>query len=261
MPSINTRLEALQKRIGVEADGLLGPVTMTRLEQLVGIALDDDAAEPVELNLLVSKIGLDQIVKFEISSEANYRKNLQNPIWPGGESGVTIGIGYDLGHTAASRIEEDWRGRIADADLDRLLVTAGLQGDAAETALPKVRDIVVPLEPAEEVFFRRTLTFFAAHTKRTFPGVENLPADAQAMLLSLVFNRGGSTTGARRREMKAIQGLAPLGDLDAIAAEIRSMKRLWDPVLLRGLHLRRDREAELVAGAERAYQDSEFVRL
>ena len=246
--------------MGVEADGLLGPVTMTRIEELVAIALPDVDAPP-DFNLLVSKIGLDQIVRFEISSEANYRKNLQEPIWPGAASGVTVGIGYDLGHTAASRIEEDWRGRIRDVDLDQLLTVAGLQGAAAKKALKKVKNVIVPLEPAQEVFFRRTLTFFAAHTKRTFPGVEELPADAQAMLLSLVFNRGGSVTGSRRLEMKVIRDLVPLGDLTGIAAQIRSMKRLWDKAKLPGLHVRRDREAKLVAGADRDYDDSELVRL
>lgn len=260
MPSVTTRLKELQTRMGVEADGMLGPVTMTRIEELVAIALPDVDAPP-EFNLIASKVGLDQIVRFEISSEANYRRNLKNPIWPGAQSGVTIGIGYDLGHTAKSRIEEDWRGRIRDADLDRLLSVAKLKGADAKKALKKVKNVKVPLEPAQEVFFRRTLTHFAAHTKRTFPGVEDLPADAQAMLLSLVFNRGGSVSGSRRREMKTIRGLVPKGDLGGIAFEIRSMKRLWDKAKLPGLHIRRDREAELVAGAERHYEDNELVRL
>lgn len=239
---------------------MLGPVTMTRLEELVAIALPDADAPP-ELNLITSKGGLDQIVRFEISSDANYRKNLQNPIWPGAESGITIGVGYDLGHTAAGRIEEDWRGRIRDADLDRLLGAEGLKGDDAKKALKKVKDVIVPLEPAQEVFFRRTLTHFAAHTKRTYPGVEELPADAQSMILSLVFNRGGSLSGATRREMKAIKDLIPQRDLAAIAFQVRSMKRLWDKSELPGLHVRRDREAELIEAADRTYADDELVRL
>ena len=246
--------------MGVEADGLLGPVTMTRIEELVAVALPG-VREPPEFNLIASAGGLDQIVRFEISSAANYRRNLKHPIWPGAQSGVTIGIGYDLGHTAKSRIEEDWRGRIRDDDLDALLKTAGLKGQKAKKALKKVKQTIIPLEAAEIVFFRRTLTHFAAHTKRTFPGVEELPADAQAMLLSLVFNRGGSVTGARRLEMKVIRELTPLGDLAGIAFQIRSMKRLWDKNKLPGLHVRRDREAELVAGADRVYDDAELVRL
>jgi hypothetical protein len=260
MPSVSTRLKDLQKRIGVEADGMLGPVTMTRLEELAAIALPEVAAPP-EFNLVVSKTGLDQIVRFEISSEANYRKNLQNPIWPGGESGVTIGIGYDLGFTAASRIEEDWRGRMRDADLERLLKVEGLKGPDAKKALPKVKDAVVELGPAQEVFFRRTLPFHATQTQRAYPGVERLPADAQAMLLSLVFNRGASLTGATRVEMKAIRDLIPGRDLAGIAAQVRAMKRLWDPAKLPGLHKRRDREAELIAAADRTYDPTELVRL
>ncbi len=260
MPSVTTRLKQLQKRIGVEADGMLGPVTMTRIEELVAIAMPGEGPPP-EHSLVASAKGLDAIVRFEISSEAHYRKKLQNPIWPGAASGVTIGIGYDLGHTPASRIEQDWRGRIRDDDLERLLKVQGLTGERAKRAVKRVKNVVVPLEPAQEVFFRRTLTHFAARTKRAFPGVEELPHDAQSMLLSLVFNRGGSMTGSRRREMKAIRSLVPAQDLSGIAFQIRSMKRLWDKAKLPGLHKRRDREAELVEGARRHYDPDELVRL
>ncbi|MCB1020438.1 MAG: hypothetical protein H6509_13795 [Bryobacterales bacterium] len=260
MPSVQTRLAELQRRIGVKADGLLGPVTLTRLEELVAIALPQ-VEEPPEWNLLVTQSGLEQIVRFEIGSEASYRRTLQTPVWPGAQSGVTIGIGYDVGHTARSRIEQDWRGRLPDADLERLLAVAGVQGQKAKNALPSVADILTPFEAARAVFFRRTLPFFAAQTRRTFPGVDELPADAQAMLLSLVFNRGGATAGARRAEMKAIQTLVPTGDLAGIATQVRAMKRLWDETKLPGLHTRRDREAELIEAADRDYSGDTLVRL
>jgi len=59
--------------------------------------------------------------------------------------------------------------------------------------------------------------------------------------------------------MKAIQPLVIQKDLDGIAREIRAMKRLWDVSLLPGLHARRDEEARMIAGADRAYDQSEFV--
>jgi hypothetical protein len=49
--------------------------------------------------------------------------------------------------------------------------------------------------------------------------------------------------------------------LAGIAAQIRAMKRLWDPAKLPGLHKRRDREAELIAAADRMYDPTELVRL
>ena len=48
-------------------------------------------------------------------------------------------------------------------------------------------------------------------------------------------------------------------DLDAIAAELKSMRRLWVGKGLDGLLKRRDREAALVLGSRRAYQPGELI--
>jgi len=45
--------------------------------------------------------------------------------------------------------------------------------------------------------------------------------------------------------MKSIQPLVIQKDLDGIAREIGSMKRLWDVSLMPGLHVRRDGEARV----------------
>ena len=262
--TIRERVQAIQRRLGLAADGLIGPVTLTRLEAVLAECLPDapepDASEPA-FNLLVSQHGLDLIVAHEIGSEARYRRSLAQPIWPGGQSGVTIGIGYDLGHTAPSQIEKDWRGHLADADLARLLTVAGTKGDAARRALPGVRSVAVPLEAAKAVFYTSTLPRFARITRRAYPGIEALPADAQAALLSLVYNRGASKSGSRRREMKAIEPLVTAGDLGGIAGQIRAMKRIWQNSGLPGLLRRRDEEAELVEHAGRAYEPEELVKL
>ncbi|MEM1207368.1 MAG: hypothetical protein AAGN66_29305 [Acidobacteriota bacterium] len=255
--TIDQRLRDVQRRLGVRADGILGPKTLSALERMLDSHL---GPAPVEANLTVSRGSLDALVRFEISSFAHYERKLSNPIWPGAQSGVTIGIGYDLGHTSAARVERDWRGRIPDADLDRLLTTVGFTGVAARALVPGVADIQVPLAPAREVFFTATLPHHANITRRVYPGIEALPADAQGALLSLVFNRGGSMRNHdRRREMRDLRPLVAAGDLAGIAVQIRSMKRLWDPQVLPGLHRRRDREADLVVGAVRAYSAEELV--
>jgi GH24 family phage-related lysozyme (muramidase) len=260
--TVRERVQAIQRLLGVSPDGLLGPVTLTRLEAVLARCLPG-APEPdaAAANLVVSKRGLDLIVSHEIGSEANYRRRLSNPIWPGGQSGVTIGIGYDLGHTSATQIEKDWRGRIADADLAKLLTVVGKKGEAGKQARASVRQVEVPFEAAKEVFYTSTLPRFAQITQRAYPGVERLPADAQAALLSLVYNRGASKSGGSRREMKAIEPLVKNGDLNGIAEQIRAMKRLWVGKGLPGLLRRRDEEAELAAHADRAYEAEELVRL
>ncbi len=216
---------------------------------------------PTLYNLEVSRLGLEQIVHFEVISEKYYEKHLCRPIWPGGDSGVTIGIGYDLGYNGEETISGDWGGRIPEAGLDDLLAIAGVKGKAARGYVDQLRHINIPLNQAKEVFYSRTLPRYAQMTRRAYPGVEELPADAQAMLLSLVFNRGAALEGPRRREMKAIKPLVQARDLRGIAAQIRSMKRLWDIDQLPGLHARREREAELIENARFSYSAEELVRV
>lgn len=256
------RLKELQRRLGVRPDGVLGPVTLTRLEAVVDQALGAAEAPAEEVHLQVSTVGLDALVGFEISSMANYERNLKHPIWPGAESGVTIGIGYDLGFNTELEIEEDWRGRIADADLDRLRAVAKVRGQAAKAKVAGLRDIEIPFEAARKTFFTSTLPRFARDTRRVLPGVEDLEPDAQAALLSLIYNRGPSMANKpSRREMRALRDLVPVKDLPGIAGQIRAMKRLWDFQKLPGLHKRRDREAELIEGSEREYDPEELVRV
>ncbi len=212
-------------------------------------------------SLEVSGLGLSLIVLFEITSEKNYEKRLSRPTWPGEESGVTIGIGYDLGQNDEETIRNDWGGKIPEADLEALLAAAGVTGEEAAAQIDALRHISIPLDLAREVFYIITLPRYARMTRGAYPGVEALPADAQAMLLSLVFNRGTKMEGPRRREMKALKALVQAGDLPGIAAQIRAMKRLWDIDKLRGLHVRRDREAKLIEEARASYPPEELVRL
>lgn len=257
--SVKQRLMAIQRALDVDDDGILGPVTLTAIERVV-TERRDESAHP-GFSLIASRQGLEQLVEFEISSPQFYYRNLKRPIWPGGESGVTIGIGYDLGYQRAPRIEKDWKGHIPDGDIERLAGVAGLRGDEARRALRRLGNVRISYESARQVFYESSLPRFAKATRRIYPGVQRLPADAQAMLLSLVYNRGTALSGSRRREMKAIKGHVRRKKLDRIADEIRRMKRLWEQNLLPGLHTRRDTEADLVVAADRAYQWSELIYL
>lgn len=262
---LEARIRALQRRIGVEPDGVIGPLTLTRLEELLGPAPAlpvDPVPPPAEgTSLTVSTKGVDMLVAFEVSSETAYARKYQRPIWPGGESGVTIGIGYDLAHQSPATIRRDWAGLLADADIERLAAVSGLAGARARAALGRVADVVVPFEAARKVFYLRSLPKYATSTRGAYPGVEALPADAQAGLLSLVYNRGAGKEGDRRREMAAIEPLVAARDLPGVAAQIRAMKRLWDPRVLPGLIDRREKEAQLVEQAHRQYAPGELARI
>jgi len=264
--SVQKRLQQIQHRLGLRADGLLGPDTLSRIEALIDQSDCLQKAAPIaapaehqsEYQLICSRTGLQQIARFEISSDAYYHRFLSHSTWPKGQSGITIGIGYDLGYRTPARFRKDWQGLIADSDLERLAAVTGVKGAAAHTALAGVADISIPLAVANQVYYTATLPEYAARTRKVYPGVELLPADAQAMLLSLVYNRGGSLSGSKRQEMKAIVPLVAAADLAGIAAQIRAMKRLWGNDMS-GLLKRRDIEAKLIEQADRDYAPDELI--
>jgi GH24 family phage-related lysozyme (muramidase) len=176
--------------------------------------------------------------------------------WPGGSSGITIGVGYDLGFVTEDQFEEDWSPFLSGDDIDRLKDVIGLSGDKASHRASEFGDIKIKRPDAEQVFKERTLPLYSQRTENALPGVDQLPAAAQGALVSLVFNRGGgmkddpSRPGDEtRREMRAIRDAVAAGDLQEIADQLRSMKRLWEGKGLDGLLKRRDAEADLVESA------------
>ena len=197
----------------------------------------------------LSESSLKLILDYEVGGgETYYNKCLKHPTWPGGESGVTIAIGYDLGFTPRARFLEDWHS-LDDEVRDRLGATIGVRGLRARERAKEVKDIVIPWSIAYEVFQRRTIPFWLAQTKIAFPNLSTLPWDAAGALVSLVFNRGPSMEGDRRREMRDIREAVIDRDLPAIARHIRKMKRLWTGRGLDGLLARREAEAKMVESA------------
>lgn len=166
--------------------------------------------------------------------------------WPGGDSGVTIGIGYDLGYVTVDQFEFDWGPYFTADQLNRLREAVGKRGIAARNRATRFEDIRIKRKDAETVFIERSLPMYALKTEMAFPGITELPPDAQGALVSLVFNRGTSMEGYRRSEMRAIRDAVPRGDLQEIADQLRSMKRLWVNKGLDGLLRRREEEAKLV---------------
>jgi len=166
--------------------------------------------------------------------------------WPGGGSGITIGIGYDLGYVTVDQFESDWGPYLSEEWLSRLKAAVGKTGIAAKNRAPLFGDIRISPAHAEAVFFNCSLPLHALRTEHALPGVTELPEDAQGALLSLVFNRGTSMVGERRAEMRAIKEAVPRKALQEIADQLRSMKRLWVGKGLDGLLRRREAEALMV---------------
>jgi GH24 family phage-related lysozyme (muramidase) len=256
----NLKLE-IQKKLGFkgkEVDGIFGINTVTKIE----FYLKDKLPEiPNGAKMIVSKKSIQLIIDSEISSVSLYNKKYQYPTWPKSDSGITIGIGYDLGFANSNKLETDWGHLLDNNTLNSLKNVLGLKGQSAKNALnAHIKSLIIPYEKACEVFYTKSLTEYAKKTINIYPGIEQLPPDAQGALLSIVYNRGASIVGDRRIEMKNIVKLVAEKNLQEIANEIRSMKRLWiNNPDTKGLVTRREKEAVLVENANYFLLPSEYI--
>lgn len=183
---------------------------------------------------------------WETGGRSYYDRKLSRPTWPRGNSGVTIGAGYDLGYQPRSEISANWRAYLPEAHIARLLACQGQTGEAAGRLIPQLGDILVPWDAAEVVFVRHTLPKYARLVLSSLANAGELHPHAFGALVSLVFNRGPSFAkdGDRYIEMGNIRTHMAARAFDRIPAEIAAMKRLWQGVLP-GLVKRREAEAAL----------------
>jgi hypothetical protein len=188
----------------------------------------------------LTKRGIKAIIGWETGGEGEYNPQ---PEWPGEQSGVTIGIGWDLGHTPATETARAWGPHLPQNTVAALVGVSGRKGAEAKAILPHVRHLSIPWEAALAVFEEVTIPTWFLRTLRIYPQVQAIPGDCAAALVSLVFNRGPSLSGERRTEMLRIQELLRVNELGQIPDQFRAMKRLWPNS--RGLRRRRDEEADL----------------
>ena len=203
--------------------------------------------------LAISSQSIDLIVEFEVGGKAYYEKHLQRPTWPSGASGVTIGLGYDLGYNPPSQIHADWNGRLPADQVERLSRVSGVKGSKAKQLIKGLSHIRVPWDKAKEVFELNTLPRFGKQAAEAFPNLAACHPHVQGALLSLVFNRGPALTGKNRHDMMDIHRIladgVQSGDYAQIASQFREMKAIWRGKGLDGLLRRREAEAKLVESA------------
>lgn len=196
----------------------------------------------------ISQRANDLIIQLEISSEQQYTKKYQHPIWPHGNSGVTIGIGYDIGYVSIDFLKEDWEEFIAGDVIEKLSAACNKKGESARDFLPSVRDVEVNWESALNQFQKKTLPLYVAETEAALPNTNLLSPDSMGALVSLVYNRGPSfaASGARYEEMRNIKARMNDKEFSKIPNEFLSMRRIWedDPNLV-GVVKRRELEALL----------------
>jgi hypothetical protein len=206
--------------------------------------------------LPISQRASDLIVYCEVSSETHYTDKLQRPTWPGGNSGITIGIGYDLGYVKPPLFRSDWNGYLGNLDENSLrqLDEACLKtGTKASSLIANLQHIQIPWIKANAQFLQYEQPHYVGLTEDSLPNFAALPPDARGALVSLVYNRGPSFNvpsskdpSGRYEEMRNIRILMIRKDFAAIPDELRKMTRIWEgKPNMKGVVKRRELEASL----------------
>lgn len=201
--------------------------------------------------------GVAMIAREETGGLAYYHAVCRFPHYPGYSSGITIGVGYDLHFASESSFRELWQPYMAVGAVNELANDIGKRGTKSRAAELRNKGIEVPFKAAWPVFVEQLMPQYFSLTKSVFPQLSRLPKSCRAVLVSLVFNRGASLEGDRRKEMRAIRDKlasafsATAGNdlaaqrqlLMSIEDDIVSMQRLWGSDS--GLYRRRQVEANM----------------
>lgn len=188
----------------------------------------------------------EPVIVFESGGKSYYERYLKTPTWPGGASGVTIGIGVDLGYIQTNEFDLHFSKYFSKNNVNRLKRTIGIKGSSAKPLISQIKDIELSWDNASDAFREWTLPKFWKLSNNLWKGLDQLEEPAQVALVSIVFNRGTSIEGSSRTEMRKIKDLVLKKDYLGIANQIRSMKRLWVGKNMNGLLKRRDVEADMV---------------
>lgn len=169
------------------------------------------------------------------------------PYWPGGNSGVTLDPGVDLGHASPSFLEillDLYWPTMSPTTVQWIAVqkVIGLRGVAAQKALaddPVLGSIRVSRIQAADIFPESAAAYWKAITDR-FPELlklETLPS-VQTVMLSLAYNRG-----AGNRHLGSLGPLIADREWIFLADKIGSMQQNHR---LAGIRRRRREEAALI---------------
>ena len=199
-----------------------------------------------------SVAAMNMIVAFEVGSQAQFNAKYRGPTWAGGASGVTFGIGFDLGYSTAAEIASTWSPYLPPAMVQAMCSAAGLTGATGQAACFRLRGVVtVSWTAAMAVFEGLDMPKWEKAVAAALPNTDALSPDSFGALVSLAYNRGASFNNPkspsdpsdRYREMRDIHAHMASKSFGSIPGDIRSMERLWPNV--RGLILRRQQEADL----------------
>jgi hypothetical protein len=264
-------LQTLLNKVGamLKVDGDYGPGTTAAIryaqevakQTITGLAdvrlWDFLESQPHPFSKLDTN-GVAFIALEETGGLAYYQKVTRFPHWPGGLSGITIGVGYDLRFNKLESFQKDWGHYLPAATMQELAKDIDKQGSDPRADALKKMGIEVPFYAAWQVFVAKTLPNFYQQTLKVYPSLASLPNFCPAILVGLVYNRGPALSGKNRDEMANIQRILAEAEqaraqgkskaevnqlLLPVADELLEMKKYW-PVTS-GLVKRRQLEANL----------------
>lgn len=131
--------------------------------------------------LRISARAISLIVACEVGSQAHYMAALEHPIWPGQQSGITIGIGYDLGQVTEDQFVDEWHEYVHPFVIDVLSPVTKFQGTDARDRLPSVQMVGIKWGDAYKQFIETTLPLFVAETEKFCPHVADLSKIPEAL--------------------------------------------------------------------------------
>jgi GH24 family phage-related lysozyme (muramidase) len=202
----------------------------------------------------ISKRATALIISSEVSGSSQYMQRFHRPTWPGGSSGVTIGIGYDLGFVTVRDFHGDWGRYLGPGDVRVLETCCGLQADRAKRALHNIDRVDIPWPVASRQYEERIQPRRVGETETVLKNCNLLSPDSLGALVSLVYNRGAAgflvpeakDSAGRFIEMRKIRAMMEVKRFSDIPAQLRAMRRLWQKTPGgQGLVLRRELEAQL----------------
>lgn len=189
----------------------------------------------------------DLIISQEVSSREMYQSKYTRPVWPGGDSGITIGLGYDVGKQRPVQVQKDWGGILHPEMIARLQKYCGRTGAICKSYVPELYHVIISWETALKGFYCNSLPRYCRMAVSVYPGLENIHPYEQTAIVGLVYNRGNGLVGDRRTEMLKLKDSIAADNDTEMAVLIKSMERLWQGKGQLGIIKRRELEAEYIA--------------
>ncbi len=225
-------LKRFQRAQGLKADGIAGPATWTALRRHLPARLQRPPFGRVP-GFEAFRGDLDWI---------HAREGHQGrPYWPGGQSGVTLDPGFDLGFQTPERTRKRYGSLLNDDQLGALSPAFGVSGPAAKplAADPVIASIRISHAAAAKIMPHVAVVYWAAVADR-FPALrdDGTPGSVQTALLSLAYNRG-----ARNRGLGVLRLPLRAGDWLEVANRLGAMQQNHK---LQGIRIRRRMEADLI---------------